>query len=72
MRQIAACTVILTVAVCVSELAPLLHQYMTGNLYQNSERQRQLVTYLTYYDIPSPSKFAPLLEGMYLYAQYRG
>jgi len=53
-----------TVAVCVSELAPLLRQYMTGTLYRNSEHQRQLVTYLTYYDIPSPSKFAALLEGM--------
>jgi hypothetical protein len=47
----------------------LLRQYMTGNLHQESEHLRQLVTYLTYCDIPSPSKIAPLLEGVWLYMQ---
>lgn len=60
------------VVICVSELAPLLRQYMTDNLHRNSENLRHLVTYLTYCDIPSPSKLASLLEGAFLLMQLKG
>ncbi|XP_069677644.1 anaphase-promoting complex subunit 1 isoform X2 [Periplaneta americana] len=46
-----------------TELAPALQQYLSANPQRNSTHLRQLVTYLTYCDIPSPAKIAPLLKG---------